>query len=320
MKVAIIGGGLIGGGWAARFLLNGHDVMVHDPSPGAERRLVQVLDSARECLPALYDRPLPREGRLRWASTVGEAVADAEWVQESVPERLEVKRKVYAEIEPDLGDRAILASSTSGFLPSDLQSESTRPEQLIVAHPFNPVYLIPLVEIVGSDRTPEVVKSRAADVVRSIGMHPLILKREIPGFIGNRLQEAIWRETLWMIKDGIATTQQIDEAILYGFGLRLAQMGQFETFRLGGGEAGMRHFLAQFGPSLKEPLTHLMDVPDLDGKLVDTIAEQSDQQSGQVTIPEMEKARDRNLVALVRALKERRAGAGKTARSHEEGL
>lgn len=320
MKVAIVGGGLIGGGWAARFLLNGHDVMVHDPSPGAERRLMQVLDSARGSLPALYDRPLPREGQLHWASSIGEAVADAAWVQESVPERLEVKRKVYAEIEPYLGDRAILASSTSGFLPSDLQRESTRPEQLIVAHPFNPVYLIPLVEIVGSDRTPEAVKSRAADVVRGIGMHPLILKREIPGFIGNRLQEAIWRETLWMIKDGIATTQQIDEAILYGFGLRLAQMGQFETFRLGGGEAGIRHFLAQFGPSLKEPLTHLMDVPDLDGKLVDTIAEQSDQQSGQVTILEIEKARDRNLVALVRALKNELAGAGKTVRAHEAKL
>lgn len=320
MKVAIIGGGLIGGGWAARFLLNGHDVAVHDPSPGAERRLMQVLDSARESLPALYDRPLPKAGQLRWASTIGDAVAGAEWVQESVPERLEVKRRVYAEIGPQLGGVAILASSTSGFLPSVLQEACNRPEQLIVVHPFNPVYLIPLVEIVGSERNPEMIKSRAADVMRSIGMHPLILKREIEGFIGNRLQEAIWRETLWMIKDGIATTQEIDEAILYGFGLRLAQMGQFETFRLGGGAAGMRHFLAQFGPSLKEPLTHLMDVPELDEKLIDDIAEQSDRQSGDVTIPEMERARDRNLVALIRALKARRAGAGNTVNSHEEGL
>lgn len=320
MKVAIVGGGLIGGGWAARFLLNGHDVVVHDPSPGAERRLLQVLDSARESLPALYDRSLPREGQLRWASSIGDAVAGADWIQESVPERREVKRKVYAEIEPHLGDTAILASSTSGFLPSDLQMESTRPEQIIVAHPFSPVYLIPLVEIVGSDRTPEAVKSRAADVVRSIGMHPLILKREIAGFIGNRLQEAIWRETLWMIKDGVATTQEIDEAIVYGFGLRLAQMGQFETFRLGGGEAGMRHFLAQFGPSLKEPLTHLMDVPELDAKLIDAIAEQSDRQSGDLTIQNLEKARDRNLVALVRALKEQCSGAGKTASLHEKRL
>jgi carnitine 3-dehydrogenase len=151
-------------------------------------------------------------------------------------------------------------------------------------------------------------------------MHPLVLRREVPGFIGNRLQEAIWRETLWMIKDGIATTQEIDEAILFGFGLRLAQMGQFDTFRLGGGEGGLRSFLAQFGPSLKEPLTHLMDVPELDDALVDRIADQSDAQSGDRSIRDMEQARDENLVALIRALKERDTAAGATVRAHENDL
>lgn len=320
MKVAIVGGGVIGGGWAARFLLNGHDVDVYDPSADAERKLNGVLDNARASLPALYDKPLPPEGQLRMAPSLSDAVAGAAWVQESVPERIDIKQKVYAQIEPHLEGEAVLASSTSGFQPSELQAGSTRPCQIIVAHPFNPVYLMPLVEIVGSDQTTELLKARAADVMRSIGMHPLVLRREVAGFIGNRLQEAIWRETLWMVKDGIATTQEIDEAIVYGFGLRLAQMGQFDTYRLGGGEGGLRHFLAQFGPSLKEPLTHLMDVPELEDELVNRIADQSEAQSGNRSIREMEQARDENLVALIRALKERDTAAGATVRKHENEL
>lgn len=317
MKVAVVGGGVIGGGWAARFALNGHDVDVYDPAPDAERKLDAVLENARASLPALYDRGLPPEGRLRFVHSLAEAVEGAEWIQESVPERIEMKQRVYAEIEPHLLPTSVLASSTSGFQPSQLQQVSTRPEQIIVAHPFNPVYLVPLVEIVGSDRTPETLKARAAEVMRGIGMHPLVMGREIAGFIGNRLQEAVWRETLWMVKEGIATTREIDEAILYGFGLRWAQMGQFDTYRLAGGEAGMRHFLAQFGPSLKEPLTHLMDVPELDEALVDRISEMSDAQSGHMTIREMERARDRNLVAIIRALKHAGAGAGRAVLDHE---
>ncbi len=320
MKVAIVGVGVIGGGWVARFLLNGHDVSVFDPSPDAPRKLAEVLDNARASLPALYDRPLPPEGKLTFAATLAEAVANADWVQESAPERLEIKQSLYAEIEPHLGPETVLASSTSGYRPSRLQDLLKRPERLIVAHPFNPVYLMPLVEIVGSDITPDILKTRATDTLRSIGMHPLVMGREVDGFIGNRLQEAVWRETLWMVKDRVATTGQIDEAILYGFGLRWAQMGQFDTYRLAGGEAGMRHFLAQFGPSLKEPLTHLMDVPDLDDALVARVADQSDAQSGHLSIREMEKARDANLVALIRALKHRNCGAGRTIRIQETHL
>ena len=320
MKVAILGGGVIGGGWAARFLLNGHDVAVYDPGPDAERKLGEVLDNARASLPALYDRPLPTEGRLSFAPSLAEAVEGADWVQESAPERLEIKQALYQEVEQHLAPEAVLASSTSGYKPSQLQELLARPEQLIVAHPFNPVYLVPLVEVVGSDATPEALKTHAAEVLRGLGMHPLVMGCEIDGFIGNRLQEAVWRETLWMVQDGVATTQEIDEAILYGFGLRWAQMGQFDTYRLAGGEAGMQHFLAQFGPSLKEPLTRLMDVPDLDAALVDRLAAQSDAQSGHLTIREMERARDANLVALIRALKQRDTGAGRAIRAQEAGL
>ncbi|PAQ07629.1 carnitine 3-dehydrogenase [Mesorhizobium temperatum] len=320
MKVAIIGCGVIGAGWAARFMLNGHDVSIFDPAPDAERCMREVLAHARSSLPALYDRPLPPVGRLDFARRITEAVTGADWVQESVPERLEVKRSTYAAIEPYLGNEAILASSTSAIRPSKLQELCSQPARLIVAHPFNPVYLLPLVEVVGSDLTPPALKARTAGILQGIGMYPLVLDREIDGFIGNRLQEAMWREALWMIKDGVATTAQIDEAILYGFGLRCAQMGQFETYRLSGGEAGMRHFFAQFGPSLAEPLSHLMDVPDLDTALIDRIADQSDAQSAGRSIREMERTRDASLVALIRALKPRRVGAGGTVRAHEAQL
>lgn len=320
MKVAIIGCGVIGAGWAARFLLNGFDVCIFDPSSEAPRRMQHVLGNARASLPALYDRVLPSPGQLSYASTVADAVKEADWVQESAPERLELKRGLYAAIEPHLKDGTIFASSTSGFRPSELQKLCTVPGRLIVAHPFNPVYLLPLVEIVGSDETPATTKSRAAEILISVGMHPLVLNREIDGFIGNRLQEAVWRETLWMVKDGIATTAQIDDAILYSFGLRWAQMGQFASYRLGGGEAGIRHFLAQFGPSLSEPLTHLMDVPELDEALIERIASQSDAQANGRSIAQMEQARDASLVALIRALKGEQVGAGGTIRAHEATL
>lgn len=320
MQIAIIDCGVIGAGWAARFLLNGHDVRAWDPAPEAEARLQTVLQKARASLPGLYDRALPPSGRLTFCATLDEAIQGADWVQESAPERLAIKQALYEAIEPHLAEGAILASSTSSILPSKLQALCRHPGRLIVAHPFNPVYLVPLVEIEATEANPPDLSQQAAEMMRSIGMHPLVMAREIDGFIGNRLQKAIWRETLWMVKDSIATTAQIDEAILYGFGLLMAQMGQFETYRLAGGEAGMAHFLSQFGPSLADPLTHLMDVPALDDDLIGRITSQSDAQSAGRAMAEMEQARDQNLVALIRALKPRLAGAGATVRAHEARL
>lgn len=320
MRVAIIGSGVIGAGWAARFLLNGHDVDVFDPGPDTERKTLAVLANAQASLPALYDRALPQAGRLRFCASIAEAVQDADWVQESGPERLAVKQSLYEAIEPHLKADAVFASSTSAIKPSSLQKLCGSPERLIVVHPFNPVYLVPLAEVVGSELTPQQALEHAAEILTSIGMFPLILDREIDGFIGNRLQEAMWRESLWMVHDGVATTDQIDKAILYGFGLRCAQMGQFETYRLAGGEGGMKAFISQFGPSLAEPLSHLMDVPKLDQPLIDRIAEQSAAQSDGRGLREMERQRDVNLVALIRALKLQETGAGATARAHEANL
>jgi carnitine 3-dehydrogenase len=316
-KAAIIGGGVIGGGWVARFLLNGWNVSVFDPDPQAERKINEVLENARRSLPSLYDKALPPEGALTFHSAMAQAVAGAAWIQESVPERLDFKHKIHAQIQEHAPADAILGSSTSGFKPSQLQEGALRPAQIVVAHPFNPVYLLPLVELVPSAVTPSEVTETACAILTSIGMKPLVVRKEIDAHIADRLLEAVWREGLWLIKDGICTTEELDDSIRYGFGLRWAQMGLFETYRIAGGEAGMKHFMAQFGPALQWEWTKLMDVPDFTDDLVDLIAGQSDAQSGHMSIRELEKLRDDNLVGMMRALKKSGSGAGGTINAHE---
>lgn len=314
---AIIGGGVIGGGWAARFLLNGWNVNVADPDPEAERKISEVMTNARRSLPGLSDVLMPDEGKLTFFASIAEAVAGADWIQESVPERLDIKHAVLADIQAHCKRDAIVASSTSGFKPSELQQGAANPGQIIVCHPFNPVYLLPLVEVVGGDGAAPETISNAADILTNLGMKPLIVRKEIDAHIADRLLEAVWREGLWLINDGIATTEEIDDAIRFGFGIRWAQMGLFETYRVAGGEAGMKHFIAQFGPCLSWPWTKLMDVPDLTDELIDTIASQSDAQSGMHTIRELEQIRDNNLVAMMRALKGQNWGAGALLNDHD---
>jgi carnitine 3-dehydrogenase len=313
MKAAIIGGGVIGGGWAARFLLNGWDVVIHDPDPEARRKIGEVLDNARRALPSLYDTALPLEGTLSFTDDMATACAGADWVQESVPERLDIKHPILARITEFAPDDAVIGSSTSGFKPSELSAEGAR---VIVAHPFNPVYLLPLIELVGEAEHCR----RAAAILEGLGMYPLHVRKEIDAHIADRFLEAVWREALWLVKDGIATTEEIDEAIRMGFGLRWAQMGLFETYRVAGGEAGMKHFMAQFGPCLSWPWTKLMDVPEFTEELVDLIAGQSDAQSGHLGIRELERLRDDNLVGIMRALKHTGSGAGGVVARHEAAL
>ncbi len=314
---AILGGGVIGGGWAARFLLMGWDVRVFDPSPTAEEALSAMLDRARAALPALYDVALPEEGALTFHTTVSDAVEGAEWIQESVPERLELKQKLYQTVQAACDEAAVIASSTSGFMPSELQACATRPSQIIVAHPFNPVYLLPLVELVGSGVTDPGVLDKAEEALRAVGMSPLRVRAEIPAHIADRFLEAVWREALWLIKDGVATTTEIDDAIRMGFGLRWGQMGLFETYRVAGGPAGMKHFISQFGPALAWPWTKLMDVPELTDELINMIADQSDAQSGHLSIAELESLRDGNLVGMMRSLKARGSAVGAVLAVHE---
>ncbi|WP_413720163.1 carnitine 3-dehydrogenase [Silicimonas sp. MF1-12-2] len=318
-KAAVIGGGVIGGGWAARFLLNGWDVVIYDPDPEAERKIGEVLVNARWALPMLYDRALPPEGRLTWAKTIAEAVEGADYIQESVPERLDLKHRVYAEIEAANPD-APLGSSTSGFKPSELREGMATGARVFVAHPFNPVYLLPLIEVVPGEGAVPAIIERAKGFLKGWGLYPLEVRKEIDAHIADRFLEAVWREALWLVRDGIATTEEIDNAIRYGFGLRWAQMGLFETYRIAGGEGGMAHFIAQFGPCLSWPWTKLMDVPELTDELIRAIGDQSDAQSGHMTIRELERKRDTNLISMMRALRARGNAAGALIAEHEASI
>ncbi|WP_375230792.1 carnitine 3-dehydrogenase [Roseobacter sp. S98] len=317
---AIIGGGVIGGGWAARFLLNGWDVRVSDPDPEAERKIAAVLNNARRSYPGLSDAALPAEGTLTFCDSIEDAVEGVDWVQESVPERLQIKLDVYGRIQAVTGGDVIIGSSTSGFKPSELAEGAAHPGAIMVCHPFNPVYLLPLVELVPSEAAGADLIGRAKEVLTGLGMYPLHIRKEIDAHVADRFLEAVWREALWLVRDGVATTEEIDNAIRYGFGIRWAQMGLFETYRVAGGEAGMRHFMAQFGPALKWPWTRLMDVPEFTDELVDLIADQSDAQSGHHSIRALERIRDNNLVAMMRALKAQDQGAGALLNAHEEQL
>ncbi len=319
-KSAVIGGGVIGGGWVARLLENGVDVNVFDPDKTAPQKIDAILKNANLAADNLIEAPRPPQGALSFCDTLDQAVQEAELIIEAVPERLVLKHSVYNEIEKYAASDALIASSTSGLLPSDLQQDLQYPERLLVAHPFNPVYLLPLVELVGGKKTSTETIERAKHIFTSLGMRPLHVRKEIEAFIADRFLEAVWREALWMIKDDIATTQEIDDAIRFGFGLRWAQMGMFETYRIAGGDAGMRHFIAQFAPCLQWPWTKLTDVPELDQELTDKIATQSDAQSGQYSIGELERIRDKNLVGILKALKANDWGAGQTLQAYEAGL
>ena len=201
--VGLLGGGVIGGGWAARFLLNGVDVKMYDPDPEAPRKVGEVMANARRALTKLYMPSLPPEGTLTFVATPEEAATGVQFVQESAPERMELKQSLLRRASAVAPADVVFGSSTSGLLPSVMQEGMTHPERLVVGHPFNPVYLMPLVEICGGALTSDATKRRAAEVYDAIGMRPLHLDVEIDGFVADRLMEALWREALWLINDEI---------------------------------------------------------------------------------------------------------------------
>jgi carnitine 3-dehydrogenase len=318
-RAGLVGGGVIGAGWAARLLLNGYDVSIFDPDPEIGRKLDTVIGNARRAQAKLFPGLSPPEGRLTIAASLEQAVADADFVQESTPEREDLKQTLIGAIDRATRPEVIIASSTSGLLPTRLQSAMTHPERFVVGHPFNPVYLLPLVEVCGGDRTSDAAKQAAIQLYSAIGMRPLHVRKEIDGFIADRLLEALWREALWLVKDGVATTEEIDDAIRFGAGLRWSFMGTFLIYRMAGGEAGMRHFLAQFGPALKLPWTKL-EAPELTDELIDRVSRQSDDQAAGASIRDLEVQRDDCLVAILSALRANDFGAGAVVKDHERRL
>ncbi|MFV3325584.1 L-carnitine dehydrogenase [Pseudomonas sp. NY15372] len=306
---AALGSGVIGSGWVARALAHGLDVIAWDPAPGAEQALRKRIANAWPALEKQGLAPGAAQDRLRFVATIEECVRDADFIQESAPERLDLKLDLHAKISAAAKPNTIIGSSTSGLLPSEFYESATHPERCVVGHPFNPVYLLPLVEIVGGQNTaPEAIEA-AKTIYTALGMRPLHVRKEVPGFIADRLLEALWREALHLVNDGVASTGEIDDAIRFGAGLRWSFMGTFLTYTLAGGDAGMRHFMAQFGPALKLPWTYL-PAPELTDKLIDDVVEGTAEQLGERSIAALERYRDDTLLAVLDAVKNSKARHG----------
>ena len=318
-RVGIVGAGVIGGGWALHYLRMGLDVDVYDPAPHAERDLLAMLEGTWPLLERMGLRPGARPDRIRFHGDLAAAVGGADMVQENSPEDGAVKREVLAAIDRAAGPETVIASSTSGFAMTMLQADCENPQRCVVGHPFNPPYLIPLVEVVGGERTDPAAVDWLTAFYAAYGKRPLRLSRELPGFVGNRLQEAMWREALHMVAAGEATVAEIDEAIAYGPGLRWAQMGPCLTFHLAGGSAGMARMLDHFGAALLEPWTRL-EAPALTPRLREQMVAGCEQEAAGRSVAELGRLRDEFLAELL-GLIERfsvgtpaRPGAGPPAR------
>ena len=309
-QIAIIGTGVIGTGWCARLIANGHKVKAWDPAKNFGDR----LQSEMKRLWPILKKSGMTEGssilNLSICTTLAEACVEADLIQESVPEDIEIKKTIHHEIDSVSRQQALIVSSSSGLLPSEIQSDLSHPERFVIGHPFNPVYILPLVEVVGGSKTSTKTIKDVKDFYKSMGMYPLEVRKEIEGYLSDRLQEAQWREILHLVKDGVANTQELDDAIIYGPGLRWAMMGTCLTFHLAGGEAGMRHMLEQFGPALKLPWTKL-EAPELTEDLIERLVEGTQLQAGDKTIDELGELRDSCLIEIIQALKKYQIGAGR---------
>ena len=314
--VGLVGTGVIGSGWAVRALSRGWEVVATDPAPGAAEGLMAFVERAWPAATALGLYPGARPDRVRFVSTIEETAARADLVVESVPERENLKREVAARIDAATPSDVLICSSSSGLLPSRLQAGLRHPERYLIAHPFNPVYILPLVELCGGSHTSPAAVEAAKTIFEELGMHPLVVRNEIEGYLSDRLQEALWREALWLVNDGIATTDELDQAVIYGPGLRWAAMGTMLTFHLAGGEGGMRHMLEHFGPALDLPWTSLK-APPLTDQLTESIVSGVEQQAAGRSVAELERLRDDFLISVMRALRPHNLGAGRMLADRE---
>ncbi len=287
-QVAVIGTGVVGASWAAYFLVNGLDVAASDPGPGAEDYLRGFIERAR---PDLARLGLTEDARLSFHAEPEAAVADAGFVQENAPEREELKRGLLARLDQAAPPGAIIASSTSSLLRSRMVQDCATPERIIIAHPFNPPHLVPLVELVGDPAATQ----WAADFYRAIGKRPVTLKREATGHIANRLTAALWREALYVLELGIAEVEDIDAAVSSGPGLRWAHMGPFMTYHLGGGPGGLQHYLEHLGPSQVRRWQDL-GTPTINEELTRRAVEGVLREAAGRSIEELERERDEALV------------------------
>ena len=296
-KIAVIGTGVIGTGWIVRCLAHNKKVIAFDKDLKLEKKLIIEIKRAWPFVKKLFNKKKLNLKNFKYVTSIEEAVKDADFIQECAPENYKLKINLMNNISKKAKSNAIILSSSSGLLPTRIYSKCKNPARAMIGHPFNPVYLCPGVEIVAGKKTKKRFLNKANKFYKSISMNPIMVKKELPGYLADRLQEALWREGLHIINEGYATTKDLDRAIEDGPGLRWSLMGTFLTFHLAGGKAGMKHMLKQFGPALKLPWTKLK-APKLSKKLSERVIKGTKQQAKGKSVSSISNIRDEYLVNL----------------------
>ena len=296
-KVAVIGTGVIGAGWIIRCLAHNKIVYAFDKDPKLKNSLIKEIKRTWPFVKKLFKKNKLNLKNFYYFTSLEKTLKDAEFIQECATENYALKTKLMSTIGNYAKPNAIISSSSSGLLPTRIYSKCKNPQRSLIGHPFNPVYLLPAVEIVPGKKTSSKYLNQAKNFYKSISMNPIMVKKELPGYLSDRLQEALWREGLHIINEGYATTEDLDRAIEDGPGLRWSLMGTFLTFHLAGGKAGMKHMLEQFGPALKLPWTKLK-APKLTKNLSSRIISGTKNQSKGKSVSMISNIRDEYLVEL----------------------
>ena len=301
-KIAVIGAGVIGVGWIIRYLAHNKKVIVYDKDTKLKKKLIFEIRRAWPFVKELFNKKKLNLKNFKFVDSIEEAVKTADFIQECAPENYILKIKLMNIIGKFSKPNAIISSSSSGLLPTKIYSKCKNPARTIIGHPFNPVYLCPGVEVVPGKKTKKIFLKKAKKFYKSISMNPIMIKKELPGYLSDRLQEALWREALHIINEGYANTEDLDRAIEDGPGIRYSLMGTFLTFHLAGGKVGMKHMLKQFGPALKLPWTKLK-APKLTKKLSSRVIKGTKQQSKGKSVSSLSNIRDEYLVNLLKMRK-----------------
>ena len=296
-KIAVIGTGVIGSGWIVRFLAHNKKVIAYDKDIRLKKKIIKEIKRTWPYVRKLFNKKKLKLKNFKYVTSIQEALKEADFVQECAPENYKVKTKLMEIIGKYSKPNVIISSSSSGLLPSRIYSKCKNPSRTIIAHPFNPVYMLPGVEIVPGKRTKKNFLKKAYKFYKSVSMNPIMIKKELPGYLSDRLQEALWREALHIVNEGYASTKELDRAIEDGPGMRWSLMGTFLTFHLAGGNAGMKHMLEQFGPALKLPWTKLK-APRLSKKLSNRVIAGTRKQAKGKSVAEISKIRDEYLLNL----------------------
>ena len=296
-KIAVIGTGVIGTGWIIRFLAHNKEVIAYDKNLKLKKKIIKEIKNSQTHIRKLFNKKKINLNNFEYVNTIKEAVKSADFIQENAVENYKIKTQLMNEIGKYSKPNAIISSSSSGLLPTKIYSKCRFPNRTMIGHPFNPVYLCPGVEVVPGKKTHKKFLNKAKKFYKSISMNPIMVKKELPGYLADRLQEALWREALHIVNEGYASTKDLDRAIEDGPGLRWSLMGTFLTFHLAGGKEGMKHMLKQFGPALKLPWTKLK-APNLSKKLSYKIINGTRQQAKGKSVTMISNIRDEYLVNL----------------------